>query len=268
MSIPKIIHQTGKSRHFFGIFKAFHHKLLQLHPHWELRFYDDMDCRNVISEHFSSFLSMYDSFTHPIQKADFFRWAVVYRFGGFYLDLDMQCLKAIDDLCQYDVVFSEEKTLTEQEKKQLNHREERQVGNYMFGSVTEHPFVMEMMIQIKQVSTRPIQSEQDIIKTTGPGLITRVYFDRQVRYKDVALLRNSSHMCPYCLRVSCHFGDYARHCHVGSWRWERQQHSADRSPETPNALKKKKIEKIYAELKRIALLKHENTNNYPPNLEK
>ncbi len=268
MAIPKIIHQTGASGVFSGTLEMFRQELLQLHPHWEYRFYDDMDCRDVINEHYLSFLSIYDSFRYPVQKADFFRWAAVHQFGGFYLDLDMQCFKTMDGLCRNDAVFCEETSLTGQEKKLLNHRDSLRIGNFMFGAMAGHPFMMEMMNQIKQESTGPIRTEDDILETTGPGLLTRVYVDRQADHNDIALVRNFNRMCPYCLRVSCHFGDYARHYHVGSWRGHRQAHAVDGKPDSQNSVREKKLDRIYAELKRIALMKNQNSRTSPSDLRK
>jgi len=84
MRISKIIHQTGPSVDFSENMAMFRKELIQLHPHWQYCFYNDIDCRHVISAHFPSFLSLYDSFSLPIQKADFFRWAAIYQFGDFY----------------------------------------------------------------------------------------------------------------------------------------------------------------------------------------
>lgn len=54
-------------------------------------------------------LKIYDSYERDIQRADIFRLIVVYLYGGFYMDLDMLCLRNMDDLCNNRLVLGEEK---------------------------------------------------------------------------------------------------------------------------------------------------------------
>ena len=112
MSIPKITHQTLKPYLDLKSYSAYRQRLLELHPHWEHRFYEDADCRQLVCREFPDFLSWYDNYSTTIQRVDFFRIAAVYAAGGFYIDLDMQLHTPLDELCQYGGVVAEENTLT------------------------------------------------------------------------------------------------------------------------------------------------------------
>ena len=252
MKIPKIIHQTGKSRVLPKAFETFNRSLRQLHPLWEFRFYDDLECRDMVRKYFPKFLIVYDGYKFPVQRADLFRLMVIYQFGGFYLDLDVECLNPLDDLCRFDAVFCEEKTLTHLEKKKLNHKDGIRIGNFMFGSMPGHPFFKWVMDRLNQASPPKVDSENDILETTGPGILTRLYWERHNLHPNMKRVKNHSHLCPYCLTMSCHFGDFARHHHAGSWRWEAPDQSPVAPPSGGRSLKGKQVEKIYAELKRIS----------------
>lgn len=59
---------------------------------------DDNDNRKFIQEHYPKYLEKYDSFQYPIQRADYIRGFLLYKFGGVYLDLDTVIQKPLDDL--------------------------------------------------------------------------------------------------------------------------------------------------------------------------
>ena len=66
-----------------------------------------------------------------------------------------------------------------------------------------------------------VKWESDVLETTGPGLLTDVYHENGSRYDDITLLPNQGEACwKSCGPASCHFGTYAVHLHMGSWRWE------------------------------------------------
>ncbi|HEY9262706.1 glycosyltransferase, partial [Chitinophaga sp.] len=163
----------------------------------------------------------YLAFPYPVQRADIFRVMIVYLLGGFYLDLDMLCLKELDDLRDGELVLGIEKVLSEEEADHLGHRYRTRIANYMFGARAGHAFLHDFLEAASVKSTGTIAHEQDILEMTGPGLLTKVYHRMKHRYNDIVLLENSSRPCPKsCGPASCHFGDYAVHYHVGSWRWE------------------------------------------------
>jgi len=219
MAIPKIIHQTYKTNGIPEPLSDYRSKLLNLHPDWEYRFYDDRQCREVLERHCPYFLPLYDSYNLPVQKADIFRIIVVNTFGGFYMDMDVECLFPLNELCEFRSVFGEEITLTEEESARKGHLERLRVANFMFGSEPGHPFLLYILRELARESLREIRREDDVLDSTGPGLITTVYHDYKEKLRDIVLLRNQENVCRVCGTISCNFGNYALHYHAGSWRW-------------------------------------------------
>lgn len=259
MPIPKIIHQTNATKELPEIYKSYQKRLLEIHPDWEYRFYDDIECRNTVERYFPSLLPIYDNYPANIQRVDIFRIVAIYAVGGFYLDLDIVCLKKLDTLCEFNCVFGEEKTLTQVEAKELGHRDTVRVANYMFGCEHHHPFLLHVLEEIVKRGQKKIITENDILETTGPGLITTVYHDCKEQYRDIVLLPNKDRECPslYCKGVSCHFGNYANHRHLGSWRW---QHAGSfninipREKESlPEQLYKKALSCIQSKINKITI---------------
>jgi mannosyltransferase OCH1-like enzyme len=250
MAIPKIIHQTDKTKDIPEKHKAFQQKLIELHPDWDYRYYDDEECRNFVIQNFPYFIPIYDSYSSNIQRVDLFRIIAVYKMGGFYVDLDIECFNKIDDLCEYNCVFGEEKRLTKEEIIQFGHKDSVRVANYMFGSRPNHPFLLHILEAMTLASRRNIKTENDVLESTGPGLITTVYFNFKDRYPDVVLLPNKDRVCanPFCRDISCHFGNYARHFHDGSWRWERNWGDVKNSPQEEKKPTQKQINILIKEI--------------------
>lgn len=96
-AIPKIIFQTWKSRTDLPTnFAYWSQTFRDKNPSFTYRIWDDVDNRAFIANTFPWFLPTYDAFPAEIYRADAVRYFFLYRFGGFYADLDTECLKPLD----------------------------------------------------------------------------------------------------------------------------------------------------------------------------
>ncbi|HTF67970.1 MAG TPA: glycosyltransferase [Edaphobacter sp.] len=99
MTIPRTIFQTWKDkddiperfRYWSSTFQA-------KNPHYRYVLWDDNDNRNFIARDFNWFLHTYDSYTFNICRVDAVRYFYLYTFGGFYADMDTECLRPLDGL--------------------------------------------------------------------------------------------------------------------------------------------------------------------------
>jgi len=216
--LPRIIHQTADTASLSSLYKHCQQQIIKTHPGWDYRFYDDNDCRLVVSNMMPELLEIYDRLPLDIQRVDLFRLIVVYLFGGVYADLDIEILRPLDDLTKYTCVFAEEKTITEQQREKLAHTHCLRIANYMFAAVPQDPFIGRLIMElVKRGMSRSIESDRDVLETTGPGMVTDVYHTCCNDYA-ITLLKNNASICPVCDDFSCTFGDYAKHLHTGSWR--------------------------------------------------
>jgi inositol phosphorylceramide mannosyltransferase catalytic subunit len=98
-AIPKIIFQTWKS----------HHEMPDNYAYWRASFsrnnpgyrcllWDDADNRQFIAEKFPWFLTRYDSYPREILRADIIRLFFLYTYGGFYADMDSECVQSLEDM--------------------------------------------------------------------------------------------------------------------------------------------------------------------------
>ena len=96
--IPRIIHQTWKTREVPARFKQYAESWQQSHPEFEYRLWSDEDNRALVRDHYPWFLSTYDGYRETIQRVDSARVLILHRFGGLYVDLDFESLKPMDGL--------------------------------------------------------------------------------------------------------------------------------------------------------------------------
>lgn len=220
MAIPKIIHQTYRNpAELSGELVPFVERAAALHPGWEHRLYGDDECRAAVERIFPAILPLYDA-SVPIQRADIFRIVAVYGDGGFYIDTDVYCRVPLDGLREFRAVFGEETTLSPEETARRGLGIPLRIGNYAFGSEPGHPLLLRIMEGMAGQAGREITAEDDVLESTGPGLVTAVYTEYGRGMKDVVIIPNKDRTCPVCRALSCHFGNYAVHAHAGSWRWE------------------------------------------------
>ena len=96
MDVPKIIHQSHVNRRSAEEYNHNITRLQKLNPDWRWMCWTDDDNLNLIQEHYPWFLSTYESYKYPIQRADAVRYFYMHKYGGIYLDLDMYPFKPIN----------------------------------------------------------------------------------------------------------------------------------------------------------------------------
>jgi mannosyltransferase OCH1-like enzyme len=104
MTIPKIIHQTVSNKaELPNILVENISRIKDLNPSWDYRLYDDADCHTLIGDLFgSNILEVYLKINpiYGVARADFFRYLVVYAFGGVYLDVKSGMTGSLNDIIQ------------------------------------------------------------------------------------------------------------------------------------------------------------------------
>ena len=89
MSIPKNIFQTFKSKKLPFITRWHIWNIRRQNPDYQYFLYDDEDIKEFFKDEFPpEYLKAYNQLTIGAAKADFFRYAILFKRGGVYLDID------------------------------------------------------------------------------------------------------------------------------------------------------------------------------------
>lgn len=108
MAIPKIIHQTYKTKELPDQIALIVTELRQKNPDWEYRFYDDEEVLSYIKAHDDGRLLDAYNRINPVYgaaKADLFRYLVLYHEGGVYLDIKSTCIYPLDTVIKENDTF-------------------------------------------------------------------------------------------------------------------------------------------------------------------
>jgi inositol phosphorylceramide mannosyltransferase catalytic subunit len=104
--IPRRIFQTWKVRSPLpAAFELWSSTIREHNKDYEYVIWDDADNRQFIAENYPWFVDKYDSYEREIFRVDAVRYFELFHFGGFYLDLDVECLQPLDRyLWDHDVL--------------------------------------------------------------------------------------------------------------------------------------------------------------------
>jgi inositol phosphorylceramide mannosyltransferase catalytic subunit len=228
--IPRRIIQTGKSRDLSLLCKAAVANVTLLNPNYEYLFFDDADVQDFIDKEFPEYRSVFDEFSVPIQRFDFFRYLAVYRLGGFYFDLDVFLAANLDELLPFSCVFPFEE-LTIHRFLRRRYDMDWEIGNYAFAAEAGHPFLRAVIDNCIKAQREPdwiqpmmrdvpavVRNEYFVLNTTGPGLLSRTLAEYQEAATQIKVLFPEN-VCDE--RYWHRFGTYGVHLQVASWRQRR-----------------------------------------------
>jgi mannosyltransferase OCH1-like enzyme len=217
--IPKIIIQTWKSNSIPHKYIDLIESIKQKNPDYQYLFFTDNDIEHFLNINYPQYYQTYLNLPIKIQKIDFFRYVAIYHYGGFYMDLDMSCLKSFDDLLKYDCIFPVDEFISAYASRLPRYKDIYDdgqyflLGQYAFAASPKHPFIKNIIDVIhknihKYVKHVVYNNDEYVYKTTGPDFITNVYVHYPAK-RDIFILNNGQRQ---------YFGDYAVHNYFGTWK--------------------------------------------------
>ncbi len=104
-TLPKLIHQTFPGRTLAPEVQANIDALRSLNPDWQHTLYDDAEIARFIRQAYGE--RVYERFdridpTYGAAKADLFRYLLLYKLGGFYLDIKSSMSRPLDSVLRPD----------------------------------------------------------------------------------------------------------------------------------------------------------------------
>lgn len=178
MNIPKIIHQTWKSKTVPVRWQGAVESVRRYHPGWRYMLWTDAEMDAHVKAQQPALWPVYQGFQKNIMRADVFRYVAMHDFGGLYCDLDYEFLRPFP-YGDTELLLSEEFALDFGDALD-------QIANYVFASRPGHPFWKDVIADL--VSNPPSAGVyKDVIDATGPGFLSRVFFANRERYEGVVV---------------------------------------------------------------------------------
>jgi mannosyltransferase OCH1-like enzyme len=225
-TIPKNIIQTWKNRDIPSKYQPLQKDLIKKNPDYKYLFFTDEDIDLFLKLEYPDYYITFKKLPILIQKIDFFRYIAIYHYGGFYFDLDMECMESFDnDILKHNTVIPVDDKFS-QSKKDLNRQwmefqgENIILGQYAFGAVRHSAFMKFLADNIHynidiilrdydtKIKNNISNFEYFVYSTTGPDYVTYMYKNYYQKW-EVFILDYSKRQ---------HFGKYARHRYFGTWK--------------------------------------------------
>ncbi|MFV0344710.1 MAG: glycosyltransferase family 32 protein [Bacteroidales bacterium] len=163
MAIPKVIYQTFKTSKLPLIFRWHISRLKKRNPNYKYEFYDDKRMNDFIRDCFGrEYFALFQCLNIGAAKADFFRYAILYKKGGVYLDVDSRILKKIDSF-----ISSKDSAVISYETK-----DERFFIQYALFFEAGHPF-LKRTLEIIVDNLKNNRFPHDTHQMTGPTAFTK-----------------------------------------------------------------------------------------------
>lgn len=172
---PKIIHQTWKTRTIPPLLRFYSIHCQRINDDYVWVMWTDNDIYDFISAEHPWFMPVFEAYTTPLQRADSARYFILYKYGGWYLDLDTECKTSFNSL----IAEANEDTkiffCTEPDEHSAWHYGGRRIlSNAIMGSVKEHNFWRTFIVYLPY-----FQRDRDdrAVYSTGPVALTDFFQD-------------------------------------------------------------------------------------------
>lgn len=181
LKIPKIIHHIWvgnkklpkKYKNWINSWKKFN-------PDWEFIFWKEDDIQSLDLKN----KKIYNACNNPGFKSDVARYEILNKFGGLYLDVDFECINYIPEkLLTYDFVAC------------TTFNSQPEINNAILFSSPNNIFLEKIIDSIKLPPKN--YSFEDIFLSSGPYLLTEIYFKNIDLTSKKTLILPSNYFYPF-----------------------------------------------------------------------
>jgi hypothetical protein len=206
--VPLIVYQTWITKDLPPKMAECVNKMKADNPEFDHYLYDDEDCREFIKENYdSSVLEAYDQLIPGAYKADLWRYCVLYKTGGIYLDIKFRCepgfslIEMTDDNESFvlDRPYPDRSIPVTTELTLLNSPtfndtiiintdnktwKNREIGLYnaVIATIPNNPIIYDCIQHVVKNVKNKIYGYNPLYPT-GPGLLGELYFKGNYREK-------------------------------------------------------------------------------------
>jgi inositol phosphorylceramide mannosyltransferase catalytic subunit len=158
--IPKILHQVWLGGEFPEQYRKLTQTFIDNNPDWEYKLWTDSDVEsfNMVNK------NVFDKVKNLGAKSDIFRYEILYRYGGLYMDTDFFTLKSFNDFLHLDVFTGS------------GHVDSPEAFNGLIGITKENSIMKTLIDKIKEL-TELDGSYDNILNLTGPRFFSSTLFD-------------------------------------------------------------------------------------------
>lgn len=156
-----------------------------------------------VKNNYPDFYKTYKSYKYHIQRCDAFRYLVLYKYGGVYLDMDIICKKKLNNFLHYDLVLTRSSNT-----------------NSFYMVIPNHPFFKFCIDKLPDYinSFQYFGKHLHVMNSTGPYFLTKMVNDYG-KIPNCYFLTKKEYAgdCNSCNENKCSGGIYFTHITGKSW---------------------------------------------------
>jgi len=179
-AIPRIIHQTFYDHALTPQLQANVERLRALNPDWEYRFYDDADVAAFIKGNYPpavwTYFERIDA-RYGAARADLFRYLLLYKLGGVYLDIKSSASRPLSEVIGPDDRFllskwhrADGRYEVQEGHYEIRHIEGGEYQQWQIVSAPGHPFLKAVI----ETALANIDAYDPYLHQTGKRGVLRV----------------------------------------------------------------------------------------------
>lgn len=154
--IPNVIHFIWLGSPLPDVCREMIETWKHFHPNWVIKVWNDADVAKFGLQN----IEAYNRAVNYGEKSDIFRYEILYRYGGVYVDTDFEAVRSFDALHQSCAFY-------------VGNVGDGVLLNALIGSVPHHPIVKACIDHLK-VGAGDHDPER-ILQDTGPYHLTRMF---------------------------------------------------------------------------------------------
>ena len=224
--IPKIVHQTAKTKVLTWEERQLINRAKRLLPGWQFRLWDDAENSQLVAEHFPENFAAFQQIPRGVMKADIARLIYMHAFGGVYMDTDYKLFTGFDDrFLSASCILGVERGIFQADGNEFVKSDDVKFGNAFFAAQRGHPFFLAMIKNIFEKAPFVGLSDWELMTTSGPQGLSNFFLENLSTYKDIEV-RNQSVFFPESrftgLLNQVNNDTIGAHLCWGSWRSKRR----------------------------------------------
>lgn len=162
LRIPKIIHQIWLGSPVPERYARLQKTLKDKHPDWTYILWTDETIEAFHLENYQA----YTLSKNYGEKSDIARYEILYRYGGLYADMDVECFDSFEPLhclCDFYAGVSPLSKAV-------------QIENCIIGCCSGHPIMKECIHRLQCKDAQNYSYINAVMEGTGPNYLTKIFF--------------------------------------------------------------------------------------------
>jgi mannosyltransferase OCH1-like enzyme len=187
----------------------------EFNPSFQIRFWSETELLELLNNtHENIFNYCIQKSTHFIQKIDIYKWLILYKFGGLYLDIDISIEKPLD---LFILNIFNENDLVLNYMQVWSYIPYKVVNNGIIWSKPNNKWIIQFLHTIEWDNHYYKNKDWIVLETTGPFHLSRQVEQQNINNVGIYILEPKYFEGRPLVYIKDQRGIYTTHLHHSNW---------------------------------------------------